>query len=70
MSENINLVTGKWYVIDLWKGPYSSGPVAGPFETEAEAEKERKELNIAEDCTVRQFIGQNRTALNYNRRVL
>ena len=47
----MNLIPGKWYVIDLFS-TYGE-PTSGPFDTEAEAEDERSAINIADDCIVR-----------------
>jgi len=49
----MELIVGKYYVVDLF-----SGPISGPFDTRAEAEAERVQLNIAEDCQVRKYLGK------------
>lgn len=49
----VSIVSGKWYVVDMFgDDPETRGAVAGPFDTRAEAEAERVQLNIAEDCYV------------------
>ncbi len=45
MNVQIVLVPGKFYVVDGF-----TGPVSGPFETREEAEADRVQLNIADDC--------------------
>lgn len=49
----LDMVTNKWYVVDRF-----SGPVSGPFDTRCEAENERVQLNIADDCVVLRYTGR------------
>lgn len=44
------LKSGKWYVVDRFAK--TADPVSGPFDTREEAEQDRRELNIADDCEV------------------
>jgi hypothetical protein len=48
-------VPGKFYVADGYRvdGAYMSGP----FDTRAEAEHDRRSMNIADDCTVVRAAG-------------
>jgi hypothetical protein len=52
----MNLIPGKYYVLDQFARPRADGtmpdPLAGPFDTKAEAEAERVQLNIADDCYI------------------
>jgi hypothetical protein len=41
-----------FYVVDALCGSDRSPVVAGPFSTASEAEQDRREYNIAEDCIV------------------
>lgn len=48
-------IPGKWYVLDRF--PDESGLiVSGPFDTFAEAEKDRREWNCADDYFVSQRV--------------
>lgn len=51
--NGLEIVVGKFYVVDMF-----SGPVGGPFETAEDAEIDRRQINIAEDCAV--GIAENR----------
>jgi len=44
-----SVIAGKWYVIDRFDEDPKAF-LAGPFDTRAQAEKERRALNIADDC--------------------
>lgn len=46
-----DLVSGKFYVLDQFSSECAR-PVAGPFDTREQAEAERVQLNIADDCFV------------------
>lgn len=46
----IEVIPGKWYVLDMFVE--DGQPTAGPFNSREEAEKERIQLNIADDCFV------------------
>jgi hypothetical protein len=48
-SQQIEIVSGKWYVLDQFG---TDGPVSGPFDTREAAEADRVQLNIADDCFV------------------
>ena len=52
----IQLMAGKFYVLDVF-AEHGAPAVAGPFDTREQAEQERRELNIADDCIVRRYIG-------------
>jgi hypothetical protein len=60
-EQPIQLVTGKFYVIDVFGEP-GRQTIAGPFDTAEQAEREREEINIADDCIVRRYIGKPQAA--------
>ena len=43
-------IVGKWYVYDQFASKLSSALISGPFDSFKEAEKDRGERNIGEDC--------------------
>lgn len=56
MTTKFKPIPGKFYVVDNF-----SGPIDQPFDTAAEAEVERRQLNIDEDCDVGEcFINENK----------
>lgn len=57
MNEQVKIekVIGKWYVCDVFS--QDGQPVSGPFDTKQDAENERRQLNIADDCFVARYHG-------------
>ena len=45
----LKIVPGKWYVIDSCAAPGRQEPIAGPFDTKAEADADLKGSNIEGD---------------------
>jgi hypothetical protein len=43
------LIVGKWYVVDRF-GHGRGAVMSGPFDTKVEAERDRRAMNIADDC--------------------
>ena len=43
-------IVGKYYVYDQFASKLSSALISGPFDSFKEAEKDRSERNIGEDC--------------------
>lgn len=54
-TDQIPLIAGKWYVLDMFAT--DGRPTCGPFETHVQAEAERVQINIAEDCFLARFNG-------------
>ena len=54
--EAIQLISGKFYVLDVF-AKHGRPAVSGPFDTWKQAEKDRREINIADDCIVRRYVG-------------
>ncbi len=50
------LIIGKFYVVDGMASDAASFLVSGPFDTAEEAEKDRRQVNIADDCLVAKFV--------------
>ena len=52
----MQMIPGKFYVLDRFSEVEE--PVSGPFDTKEQAEADREQLNIADDCFVRKYIGK------------
>lgn len=50
---SLDLIPGKFYVVDTMAGSLSAGVVPGPHDDKAAAERDRLDCNIADDCIVR-----------------
>lgn len=55
-GENMELATGSYYVLDTMSAA-DKRIVSGPFEYAWDAERDRREYNIAEDCVVARWRG-------------
>jgi hypothetical protein len=47
--------SGRFYVMDRFATTMQGAYVSGPFEAEAEAEADRRERNIGDDCEIFQM---------------
>ena len=50
------LIIGKFYVVDGMASNANDFMVSGPFDSAEAAERDRQEINIADDCLVAQFV--------------
>lgn len=57
-APTITFMPGQWYVMDRFATSAQRAYMSGPFGTAREAEIDRRELNIADDCDVWQCPGE------------
>lgn len=50
LVSNVSFIPGRWYVMDRLESTADRAYVAGPFTSQQEAEIDRTERNIADDC--------------------